>query len=112
MDEDLGIGTALASLFDFVREINNLLDSKMISKSEASEVGGLMMMLDEVLGIIGKVEVEEALTADIDAIVQKREAARKAKNWKEADEIRSQLKAMGIVLEDTAQGVRWHKEKS
>ena len=70
------------------------------------------MMLDEVLGIIGKVEVEEALTADIEAIVQKREAARKAKNWKEADEIRSQLKAMGIVLEDTAQGVRWHKEKS
>jgi cysteinyl-tRNA synthetase len=112
MDEDLDIGTALASLFDFVREINNLLDSKMISKSEASEVGGLMMMLDEVLGIIGKVEVEEALTADIDAMVQKREAARKAKNWKEADEIRSQLKAMGIVLEDTAQGVRWHKEKS
>jgi cysteinyl-tRNA synthetase len=112
MDEDLDIGTALASLFDFVREINNLLDSKMISKSEASEVGGLMMMLDEVLGIIGKVEVEEALTADIDAMVQKREAARKAKNWKEADEIRSQLKAMGVVLEDTVQGVRWHKEKS
>ena len=70
------------------------------------------MMLDEVLGIIGKVEVEEALTADIDAMVQKREAARKAKNWKEADEIRSQLKAMGVVLEDTVQGVRWHKEKS
>ena len=39
------------------------------------------------------------------------QAARKAKNWKEADEIRAQLKAMGIVLEDTAQGVRWHKEK-
>ncbi len=112
MDEDLDIGTALASLFDFVREINNLLDANMISKSEASEVGGLMMLLDEVLGVIGKVEVEEALTADIDAMVQKREAARKAKNWKEADEIRSQLKVMGIVLEDTAQGVRWHKEKS
>ena len=112
MDEDLDIGTALASLFDFVREINNLLDANMMSKFEASEVGGLMMLLDEVLGVIGKVEVEEALTADIDAMVQRREAARKAKNWKEADEIRSQLKAMGIVLEDTAQGVRWHKEKS
>ncbi len=111
MDEDLDIGTGLASLFDFVREINNLLDANMISKSEASEVGGLMMLLDEVLGVIGKVEVEEALTADIDVMVQKREAARKTKNWKEADEIRSQLKAMGIVLEDTAQGVRWHKER-
>jgi cysteinyl-tRNA synthetase len=112
MDEDLDIGTALASLFDFVREINNLLDANMISKSEATEVGGLIMLLDEVLGVIGKVEGEEALTSDIDAMVQKREAARKSKNWKEADEIRSELKAIGIVLEDTAQGVRWHKKKT
>jgi cysteinyl-tRNA synthetase len=65
-----------------------------------------------VLGIIGKVEVEEALPTDVDVLVQKREQARKARNWKEADEIRAQLKAMGIVLEDTSQGVRWHKEKA
>ena len=112
MDDDLNIGIALASLFDFVREINNLLDANMVSKEEAAEVGGLMMQFDAVLGVIGKVEVEEALSADIDALVQKREEARKAKNWKEADAIRAQLKAMGIVLEDTAQGVRWHKEKA
>ena len=71
-----------------------------------------MISIDEVLGVIGKVEVEEALPTDIDALVQKREAARKAKNWKEADAIRAQLKAMGIMLEDTAQGVSWHKEKT
>ena len=112
MDDDLNIGIALSSLFDFVREINSLLDANMVSKEEAAEVGGLMMRIDEVLGVIGKVEVEEALSADIDALVQKREAARKAKNWKEADAIRAQLKAMGIVLEDTAQGIRWHKEKA
>jgi cysteinyl-tRNA synthetase len=111
MDDDLNIGIALASLFDFVREINNLLDTNMVSKDEAAEAGGLMMKLDTVLGIIGKVEVEEALPTDIDTLVQKREDARKTKNWKEADAIRTQLKAMGIVLEDTAQGVRWHKEK-
>jgi cysteinyl-tRNA synthetase len=112
MDDDLDIGMALASLFDFVREINNLLDANMVSKQEAADIGGLMMKIDEVLGVIGKVEVEEALPADIDALVQKREEARKAKNWKEADAIRTQLKAMGIVLEDTSQGVRWHKEKA
>jgi cysteinyl-tRNA synthetase len=111
MDDDLNIGIALASLFDFVREINNLLDTNMVSKDEAAEAGGLMMKVDTVLGIIGKVEVEEALPTDIDTLVQKREDARKTKNWKEADAIRTQLKAMGIVLEDTAQGVRWHKEK-
>lgn len=110
MDDDLNVSVALASLFDFVRDINNLLDAKIVSKAEAAEVGGLMMRVDEVLGVIGKVEVAEALPADIDALVQKREEARKSKNWKEADAIRAQLKAMGIVLEDTAQGVRWRKE--
>jgi cysteinyl-tRNA synthetase len=111
LDDDLDIGTAIASLFDFVREVNNLLDAGRVSKQEAADVGGLMMRIDEVLGVIGKVEVREVLPADIDALVQKREEARKAKNWKEADAIRTQLKAMGIVLEDTAQGVRWRKEK-
>ncbi len=112
MDDDLDIGTALASLFDFVREVNNLLDANMISKAEAAEVGGLIMQIDAVLGVIGEVKMQEALPAEIDALVQKREEARKAKNWKEADAIRTQLKAMGIVLEDTAQGVRWHNEKA
>jgi cysteinyl-tRNA synthetase len=111
MDDDLNVGTALASLFDFVREINNLLDANLVSKDEAAEVGGLMLKFDAVLGVIGKVEVEETLPADIDGMVQKREEARKAKNWKEADAIRAHLKTLGIVLEDTAQGVRWHKEK-
>ncbi len=112
MDDDLNVATALSSLFDFIREMNVLLDANMVSKKEAAEVGGVMMRLDEVLGVIGKVEVEEALPQDIDALVQKREVARKTKNWKEADAIRAQLKSMGIVLEDTAQGVRWHKEKA
>jgi cysteinyl-tRNA synthetase len=112
MDDDLDIGIALASLFDFVREINNLLDANMVSQAEAAEVSRLIMQIDAVLGVIGEVKMQEALPAEIDALVQKREEARKAKNWKEADAIRTQLKAMGIVLEDTAQGVRWHKEKA
>jgi cysteinyl-tRNA synthetase len=112
MDDDLNIGIALSSLFDFVREVNSLLDANLVSKQQAADIGGVMMHIDSVLGVIGKVEVEEALPTDIDALVQKREDARKAKNWKEADAIRSQLKAMGIVLEDTAQGIRWHNEKA
>jgi cysteinyl-tRNA synthetase len=132
MDNDLDIGTALASLFDFVREINSLLDENKISKQEAADIGGLLMRLDEVLGVIGKVESHSVQVSDsgkgidsvtvekytnkeyenIVSLVQKREIARKAKNWKEADAIRAQLKAMDIVLEDTAQCVRWHKEKT
>jgi cysteinyl-tRNA synthetase len=110
MDDDLNVAIALASLFDYVREINLLLDAGKVSKVETAEVVELMRRFDSVLGVIGKVEAAEALPSDIDALVQKREEARKSKNWKEADTIRAQLKAMGIVLEDTAQGVRWHKE--
>ncbi|MFA5571897.1 MAG: cysteine--tRNA ligase [Crenarchaeota archaeon] len=111
MDDDLNIGTALAALFDFIREMNVLLDANLVSKEEAVQVGGLMIRIDEVLGVIGKVEIKEVLSEDVDALVQKREEARRAKNWKEADTIRTQLKAIGIILEDTTQGVRWHKEK-
>jgi len=109
MDDDLNIGIALSSLFDFVREMNALLDTNSVSAQEASKVSNLMTCIDGVLGVIGKVEATEPLPTDIDALMQKREDARKAKNWKEADDIRAQLKTMGIVLEDTAQGVRWHK---
>lgn len=109
LDDDLNIGSALASLFDFVRDINSLLDTNLVSKEQAAEIGGLMMRIDSVLGVIGKVEALEPLPEDIEVLVQKREMARKAKNWKEADAIRNQLKEMGIILEDTPQGVRWYK---
>lgn len=112
MDDDLNIGTALSSLFDFVREINSLLDVNEVNKEESAKIIKVIMQIDDVLGVIGKVEVEEALPKEIDLLLQKREVARKTKNWKEADSIRAQLKTMGIVLEDTAQGVRWHKEKT
>ena len=112
MDDDLNVAVALSSLFDFVREINILLDANNVSKKEAKETVELIMKIDKVLAVIGEVEVEEVLSSDVDALVQKREAARKVKNWKEADQIRAQLKTMGIVLEDTASGVRWHKQKT
>ncbi len=111
MDDDLNVAVALSSLFDFVREMNSLLDANLVNKEEAAIAIGLMKRIDGVLGVIGEVKAEETLSSDVDALVQKREEARKAKNWKEADAIRAQLKAMGIVLEDTAQGIRWHKEK-
>lgn len=112
MDDDLNIGTAIAALFDFVREINNLLDLNAVSKKEAKVIEDTISKLDQVLGVIGKVENRETLPSEVEVLVQKREEARKNKNWKEADAIRTQLKAMGIILEDTAQGVRWHKDKS
>jgi cysteinyl-tRNA synthetase len=110
MNDDLNISIALAALFDFVRENNNLIDEGLVSKEEAKKIRELLMQFNTVLGIISHVETKEPLPNEIDALIQKREAARKAKNWKEADAIRNQLKTLGIILEDTAQGIKWHKK--
>ena len=111
MDDDLNISVALASLFEFARDVNNLLDADELSKAEAEKVYALMEDFDKVLGVVGKIE-EEKLPKEAALLIQKREEARKAKDWKTADEIRQQLKTMGFVIEDTAQGVRWRKEKA
>jgi cysteinyl-tRNA synthetase len=111
MDDDLNVSVALAALFDFVRDANNLLDANALSKSEAEKVNALISGFDKVLGVIPK-SVEEALPKEAEELIKKREEARKARDWKTADAVRQQLKAMGIVIEDTAQGIRWKREKS
>jgi cysteinyl-tRNA synthetase len=102
---------ALASLFEFVREVNNLLDNNMLSKEQAQQVHNLMVGFDKVLGIVGEVKKEEKLSKEAEELIYKREEARKTKDWKTADQIRQQLAAMGIIIEDTPQGLKWRTEK-
>jgi cysteinyl-tRNA synthetase len=111
MDDDLNVSVALACLFDFVREVNNLLDSGEVSKEEGRTVSDLMEKFDEVLGVIGQVRKKEKLPKEAEELISRREDARKNRDWKTADQIRDQLKAMGIVIEDTAQGIKWRREK-
>jgi cysteinyl-tRNA synthetase len=107
MDDDLNISVALAALFDFVREVNKLLDDNMLSKGEAEEVYELMMRFDKVLGVIGEIKRKEKLPKEAEELILKREEARKAKDWEAADKIREQLGSIGIIIEDTPQGVKW-----
>jgi cysteinyl-tRNA synthetase len=111
MDNDLNVSVALGALFDFVREVNALLDAGVVSKSEADEVGALMQGFDGVLGVIGEAEMEEALPKEAEELIKKREEARKAKDWARADALRLKLREMGVVVEDTPHGVRWRLEK-
>jgi cysteinyl-tRNA synthetase len=111
MDDDLNIGVALAVLFDFVRDVNSLIDAGKLSKSEAMGVYRLMLGFDKVLGVIGEVMKEEKLPIEAEELIHQREEARRAKDWKKADEIRQLLKSMGIIVEDTAEGVKWRVEK-
>ncbi|MBM4400416.1 MAG: hypothetical protein FJ045_00520 [Crenarchaeota archaeon] len=91
--------------------MNALLDAGVISRSEADEIGALMRGFDGVLGVIGEVKTEEALPKEAEALIKQREAARKAGNWARADALRLKLREMGVVVEDTPQGVRWRLEK-
>jgi cysteinyl-tRNA synthetase len=111
MDDDLNISVALAALFDFIRDVNNLIDGNMLSREEAKEVYDIMLEFEKVLGVIGEIKKEEKLPREAEELILKREEARRAKDWKTADEIRQRLKAMGILIEDTSQGVKWRIEK-
>ena len=109
MDDDLNTADAIASIFELVRDINTNVVGKIPSKAL---VEGAIAMFDELTGVLGLVynRKTETLDSDVEALIEARTNARKEKNWAEADRIRDQLKEMGIVLEDTAQGVKWHRE--
>jgi cysteinyl-tRNA synthetase len=111
MDDDLNVSVALAALFDFVREVNALLDADAVGRSEADEISALMHGFDGVLGVIGEVEREEALPKEAEELIAKREEARKAKDWAAADAFRVRLREMGVIVEDTPSGVRWRLAK-
>jgi cysteinyl-tRNA synthetase len=110
MDDDLNVSVALGALFDFVREVNALLDAGVVSRDEADEVGAVMRGFDGVLGVVGEVEAER-LPPEAEKLIQEREKARKARDWAEADALRVRLRELGVVVEDTPQGVRWRLEK-
>ena len=105
MDDDLNTADALAAIFMLVRDINTLI-AEAASKAALEACADMFDQLTGVLGLVYNRKTE-ALDSDIEALIEQRTAARKAKDFKTADEIRDKLKAMGIVLEDTPQGVKW-----
>ena len=109
MEDDLNTADALAAIFELVRDINTKVIADGANKADCEAAA---RMFDELCGVLGLVynRKTESLDDEVEALIAQRTQARKDKNWAEADRIRDELKAMGIVLEDTAQGVKWHKE--
>jgi cysteinyl-tRNA synthetase len=110
MDDDLNTADAVSVLFEMVRYANGLINGQALNPAEAKVVYDLFKELGGVLGLLGNEKDEdEDIDQKIKDLIEKRQEARKNKNWAEADAIRDRLKEMGIVLEDTPQGVRWKR---
>lgn len=109
MEDDLNTGEALGAVFELVKEINLNVNDGVQSKALVEYAVKVFDELMEVLGLLYNRNAEKSLDDEIEALIQARNDARKAKNWAEADRIRDELKAQGIVLEDTPQGVKWHR---
>ncbi len=107
MEDDLNTADAIAALFELVRDINVRLNAR----PTRGELTAAQALFDELTGVLGLLYAREEETADeeIEQLIAARTAARQAKNWAEADRIRDELKARNIVIEDTPQGVKWHR---
>ncbi|MEA4920711.1 MAG: cysteine--tRNA ligase [Clostridiaceae bacterium] len=108
MDDDLNSADAVSVIFELVREVNTLCAEKDVTRKYAKEGLAIMTELCNVLAI-GQTEEENMLDSEIDTLIEQRQQARKAKDFKEADRIRDELKTQGIILEDTPQGVKWSR---
>jgi len=110
MDDDFNTADAIAVIFEMVREVNTqTMTEKHPSRLFAAACLESIRELTDVLGLLYAKTETESLDSQVEALIEARQTARAEKNWAKADEIRDTLKEMGIVLEDTAQGMKWKK---
>ena len=109
MDDDLNTADALSVIFDLVKDINiNINSSTNVSKQVVEYALDIFNELTSVLGLLyQKSQKSSSVDDKVKELIEKREKARKEKNWATADAIRDELKNMNVVLEDTPQGVKW-----
>ncbi|MCR4564207.1 MAG: cysteine--tRNA ligase [Clostridiales bacterium] len=109
MEDDLNTADAIAAVFELVRDININVIENNASKAAVEYATELFDTLTGVLGLVYN-RKSESLDDEIEKLIAERNEARKNRDWATADKIRDDLKAQGIVLEDTPQGVKWHRE--
>ena len=107
MDDDINTADAISAIFELVKFTNTNV-SEHSAKAFVQALKDEIVMLSDICGLIVD-KKEEILDAEIEALIQERQDARKAKNFARADEIRDMLAGQGIILEDTREGVKWKR---
>ena len=111
MNDDLNTAEALAAVFEFVRDANSAMDSQEFRAGNVAGALELLGLFERVFQVLEPTPAAGASSeADIEAFIAQRAAAKKARNFARADEIREQLLAQGVILEDTKAGVRWKRK--
>ena len=109
MDDDFNTAAALAAIHEMVREVNTAVAERGLTSDDRAAVLDAIAKFDAVLGIFGT-EENAMLDAEIEALLEERREARTNRDFARSDEIRDQLAARGIILEDTKDGVRWKRK--
>ena len=108
MEDDFNTADAIAAIFELVKYANTKVN-EVSSAAFVEAISSMLLTMADICGLILEVK-EEILDEEIEALIQARQDARKAKDFAKADEIRNQLLEQGIILEDTREGVKWKRK--
>jgi cysteinyl-tRNA synthetase len=114
IESDLNTAGALAAMFDLVRDTNKAIDERHFHRGDAAAVRRAFDDFDKVLGVIALRRAEDTQppvpVSEIERLIEERHAARRRRDFKAADDIRGDLAARGILLEDSPAGTRWKRK--
>jgi len=111
LDDDLNTAEALAAVFEYLRDTNTAMDAGEFLAGNAAGAREFLARFDSIFDVLNPSAKSGGLSdAEVDALIAERNAAKKARNFERADQVRAELGARGIILEDTKEGSRWKRQ--